>query len=54
MTLLGPVKDVDEVVDVYKGLLDIQEFYVGIGDIMTDEQLKILEEKISSLRGSIV
>ena len=54
VTLLGPVKDVDEVVDVYKGLLDIQEFYVGIGDIMTDEQLKILEEKISTLRGSIV
>ena len=52
--LLGPVKDVDEVADLHTALLDIQEFYVGVGDIMTDEQLKILEEKISTLRGSIV
>ena len=52
--LLEPVKDVQEVSDLYKGLFDIQEFYEGVGDIMTDEQLKILEEKISTLRASIV
>lgn len=54
VNLLEPVKDVQEVSDLYKGLFDIQEFYEGVGDIMTDEQLKILEEKISTLRNSIV
>jgi len=52
--LLETVKDVEEVNDLYKGLTDIQEFYEGVGDIMTDEQLKILVEKIGTLRGSIV
>jgi hypothetical protein len=52
--LLEPVKDVDEVADLYKGLHDIQEFYEGVGDIMTDEQHKILTEKITALRDSIV
>jgi hypothetical protein len=52
--LLEPVKDVEEVSDLYKGLFEIQEFYEGVGDIMTDEQLKIVSEKIDSLRASIV
>jgi hypothetical protein len=54
VVLLEAVKDVPEVSDLYKGLSDIQEFYVGVGEIMTDEQLKILEEKIGALRSSIV
>ena len=52
--LLEPVKDVEEVTDIYNGLADIQEFYEGVGDIMTDEQHKILTEKITALRNSIV
>jgi hypothetical protein len=52
--LLEPVKDVSEVSDLYKGLFEIQGFFEGVGDIMTDEQLKVLEEKISALRNSIV
>ena len=52
--LLEAVKDVPEVSDLYKGLFDIQEFYVGVGESMTNEQLKILEEKIGALRSSIV
>ncbi len=52
--LLEPVKDVSEVSDLYTGLFEIQEFFEGVGDIMTDEQLKVLEEKISALRNSIV
>ncbi len=54
VNLLEGVKDVEEVSDLYKGLYDIQEFYDGVGDIMTDEQLKILEGKIGTLRNSIV
>lgn len=52
--LLEAVKDVEEVADIYTSLSDIQEFYVNVGDIMTDEQLKVLTEKISVLRESIV
>ncbi len=54
VNLLESVKDVEEVSDLYKGLSDIKEFYEGVGDIMTDEQLKILAEKIGTLRNSIV
>jgi len=54
VNLLESVKDVEEVSDIYKGLADIKEFYEGVGDIMTDEQLKILAEKIGTLRNSIV
>jgi hypothetical protein len=52
--LLEAVKDVEEVADIYTSLADIREFYEGVGDIMTDEQLKVLTEKISVLRDSIV
>ncbi len=52
--LLESVMDLDEVSDLYKGLSDILDFYEGVGDIMTDEQLKILSEKINALRASIV
>ncbi len=52
--LLEAVKDVPEVSDLYKGLFDIKEFYEGVGETMTDEQLKVLEEKITALRNSIV
>jgi hypothetical protein len=54
VTLLEPVKDVDEVTDLYKGLSDLDIFYQGVGDIMTDEQLKIVAETIKTLRESIV
>ena len=54
VTLLEPVKDVEEVSDIYEGLSEIKEYYEGVGDIMTDEQLKIVSEKINSLRESIV
>ena len=54
VTMLETVKDLKEISDLYKGLSDIQEFYEGVGDIMTDEQLKILLEKINALRESIV
>ena len=52
--LLEPVKDVEEVAEIYEGLSEIQEYYEGVGDIMTDEQLKIVAEKVETLRNSIV
>ena len=52
--LLGPVKDVEEVSEIYTSLADILDFYGGVGDKMTEEQLKILTDKITVLRESIV
>jgi len=54
VNLLGAVKDVDEVADIYKGLSDLQTYYEEVGDIMTDEQLKIISEKIEIIREGIV
>lgn len=54
VTLLEPVKEVEEVADLYKGLYELQVLYEGVGDIMTDEQLKIVSEKVEALRESIV
>jgi len=54
VALLEPVKDVEEVADLYIGLSEIMEYYEGVGDIMTDEQLKIVAEKVETLRNSIV
>ena len=52
--LLESVKEVEEVSDIYESLSGIKEFYEGVGDIMTDEQLKVLSEMIAVLRNSIV
>lgn len=54
VNLLEPVKDVEEVKDLYDGLYDLQVLYEGVGDIMTDEQLKIVAENVAALRESIV
>ena len=52
--LLVTVKDVEEVADIYTSLVEVQEFYEDVGDIMTDEQLKVLSEMMDKLRESIV
>jgi len=52
--LLEKVKDVEEVTELYDGLYDLQVLYEGVGDIMTDEQLKIVSESVAALRESIV
>ncbi len=52
--LLDAVKEVDEVADLYKSLSDIQVLFEGVGDLMTEEQLKVISESIATLRNSIV
>jgi len=52
--LLEKVKNVEEVTELYDGLHELQVLYEGVGDIMTDEQLKIVSEKVAVLRESIV
>ena len=54
VNLLEPVKDVEEVTEIFKGLFDLREFYEGVGDKLTEEQLKVVVENINALRESIV
>jgi hypothetical protein len=54
VTILDPVKDVEEVTDIYKSLFELQSFYEGVGDVMTDEQLIEVSALVETLRNSIV
>jgi len=52
--LLESVKNVEEVVDVYNGLYDLQVVYNDVGETLTPEQLDQISVKIEALRGDIV
>ena len=52
--LLEKVKDVEEVADLYKSLSELQVLFEGVGDLMTEEQLKVVSESVATLRNSIV
>jgi uncharacterized protein YjgD (DUF1641 family) len=52
--LLESVKDVEEVVDIYNSLYDLQAVYSEVGDTLTPEQLDQISEKINALRADIV
>ena len=52
--LLDSVKNVEEVVDIYNALYDLQAVYSEVGDTLTPEQLDQISEKIKALRGDIV
>lgn len=52
--LLESVKDVEEVVDIYNSLYDLQAVYSEVGDSLTPEQLDQISEKINALRADIV
>jgi hypothetical protein len=52
--LLDPVKNVDEVKEIYEALSDIMKVYDGVGESLTQEQLESISAKIEALRSSIV
>jgi len=54
VNLLEPVKNADEVNDIYIALTDMQEVFEGVGESLTEEQFRLLSEKIDALRSSIV
>ncbi len=54
VNLLNPVKNVEEVKDIYSGLSDLKKVYDGVGDSLTEEQFQSISEKIDALRSSIV
>ena len=54
VSLLEPVKDVEEVESIFKGLFDLQDIYEEVGDALTAEQLEKISARISTLRDGIV
>ena len=54
VSLLEPVKDIEEVESIFKGLFDLQEIYNEVGDALTAEQLEKVSSRIGVLRSSIV
>jgi hypothetical protein len=54
VTLLESVKNVEEVVDVYNGLYDLQAVYNDVGETLTPEQLDQITTRIEALRADIV
>ena len=54
VNLLDDVKNVEEVQDIYEALSDIQKVFEGVGEVLTEEQLLSISEKIDVLRSSIV
>ena len=54
VTILEPAKDVDDVSVVFKGLFDLQNIYEDVGDVLTEEQLEKVSDRIEALRTAIV
>jgi hypothetical protein len=54
VSLLEPVKDVNEISMIYQSLLGIQEIYKGVGESLTDKQLEAVSDKVNELRNAIV
>lgn len=54
VSLLEPVKDAEEVTDIIKGFLDLQDIYENVGESLTQEQLEEVAVRIEALRNSIV
>ncbi len=52
--LLDPVKNVEEVQEIYEALFEIKKIFDGVGEVLTEEQLLSISEKIDVLRSSIV
>jgi len=54
VNLLDPVKNVEEVQEIFEALFEIKKIFDGVGEILTEEQLLSISEKIDVLRSSIV
>jgi len=54
VTLMEPVKDLDEVIDVFKGLFDLQDIYEDVEESLTKEQLDKVTARITALRAAII
>ncbi|MEN8227466.1 MAG: hypothetical protein ABFS38_04870 [Bacteroidota bacterium] len=54
VNLMEPVKELDDVSEIFKGLFDLQDIYESVGDTLTEEQLEKVANNIEVLRGSIV
>lgn len=54
VSLMEPVKDLDEVNEIFKGLFDLQDIYEEVGESLTEEQLELIATRIQAIRESII
>ena len=54
VSLMEPVKDLDEVSEVFKGLFDLQDIYEDVEDSLTEAQLEKVTARITALRATII
>ena len=54
VVMLEPVKDIDDVTIVFKGLFDLQNIYEDVGDALTPDQLDKVSKRITTLRTAII
>jgi hypothetical protein len=54
VSLMEPVKDLDEVSEVFKGLFDLQDIYEDVEDSLTEEQLEKVTARITALRATVI
>lgn len=54
VSLMEPVKDLDEVNDIFKGLFDLQDIYEDVGEALTEEQLEMIHTRVGALRESLI
>lgn len=54
VALLEPVKDMEEVTAIFRGLFDLQDLYKGVEESLTLEQLEKVTAQIELLREAIV
>jgi hypothetical protein len=54
VSLLEPVKDVNEISMIYQSLVELQGIYEGVGESLTDKQLETISDKVKELRNTIV
>ena len=54
VSMLEPVKDEDEVSNIYKALFELQDLYTNVGEALTSAQLDEIAAKVNSLRAEII
>lgn len=54
VSLMEPVKDVNDVANIYQGLVELQGIYEGVGESLTEDQLDLISSKVGTLREAIV
>jgi hypothetical protein len=54
VSLLEPVQDEEEVSNIYKALVELQELYQNVGEALTSSQLEAIAARVNTLRAEII